>query len=219
MEDIIYRIAISLPAFLLAIVCHEAAHAWMAKQFGDTTGEQLGRLSLNPAVHYDLMGTIIFPLIGIAFGGLMFGWAKPVPVDSRRFKNIRKGTFWVSFAGSLANMILVLLSVIALALLVAKVSAEFSYYNIFNDMLRAAIQINVALAVLNLLPIPPLDGAKMISSLLDYNAARKFEELQQYSMVFWIILLFTGAFSYLMAPGMWLSNLLLTIFVNLFRGF
>lgn len=219
MEDIIYRIAISFPAFLLAIVCHEAAHAWMAKRFGDTTGEQLGRISLNPAVHYDLIGTIIFPLIGIMFGGLMFGWAKPVPVDTRRFRNIRKGTFWVSFAGSLANMSLVIVSVLGLAILQTKVPLSFSYFTIINDMLMAAVAINIALAIFNLIPIPPLDGSKMVSAVLNYNAARKYEELQQYSLVLWIILFITGAFRYLMAPGFWMSNVLLNVFVNLFKSF
>jgi Zn-dependent protease len=219
MEDIIYRIAISFPAFLLAIVCHEAAHAWTAKRFGDPTGEQLGRISLNPAVHYDLIGTIIFPLIGIAFGGLMFGWAKPVPVDSRYFKNYRKGTFWVSFAGSLANMLLVIGSVIGLAILQTKVAPSFSYYKIASDMLQSAIMINVALAIFNLIPIPPLDGAKMVSAVLDYNAARRFEELQRYSFMFWMILFITGAFRYLMAPGLWISNILLNGFINLFSSF
>ena len=219
MEDIIYRIAISMPAFLLALAFHEAAHAWVALRFGDPTGDQLGRISLNPVVHFDLFGMLIFPVIGIMIGGLLFGWAKPVPVDSRRFKNIRKATFWVSFAGSLANMILVLVAVIALALLRTKVSPGFSYYTIVNDMFTSAIHINIALAVFNLIPIPPLDGAKMVTSVLDYNKARKFEELQQYSFLFWMVIFITGAVSWLMAPGLWISNILLNLFVNLFAGF
>lgn len=215
MEDIIYRIAISLPGFLLAIVFHEAAHAWMANRFGDPTAKMLGRLSLNPAVHYDLVGTIIFPLIGALMGGTMFGWAKPVPVDSRHFKNVRAGTFWVSFAGPLANIVLTFISSFFLALLVTKVSPNFSFHAIFTDMLKQSIWINVLLAVFNLIPFPPLDGSKMVSSMLDYNVARKFEELQRYSFVFIFILILTPALNYLMMPAIWVSNILVNVFIHL----
>ncbi len=219
MEDFIYRVAISLPAFLLAIVCHEAAHAWMAKRFGDPTGEQLGRLSLNPAVHYDLIGTVIFPLIGALLGGTMFGWAKPVPVDTRRFRNIRSGIFWVSFAGPLANIILMILSAILLALILTKVSPEFEYFQVFSEMLKSAVTINVLLAVFNLIPFPPLDGSKMVSSMLDYNNARKFEELQRYSFVFLIILIMTPVLSWIMNPALMISNLIVNVFIHIFAGF
>jgi Zn-dependent protease len=215
MEDIIYRIAISLPGFLLAIVCHEAAHAWMAFRFGDSTAKFQGRLSLNPAVHYDLVGTIIFPLLGAVMGGAMFGWAKPVPVDSRRFKNIRSGIFWVSFAGPLANILLMIISAILFAIMATKVSATFSFHQVFSEMLKQSIWINVLLAVFNLIPFPPLDGAKMVSAMLDYNKARKFEELQRFSFVFIFILILTPALNYIMAPAIWFSNLLVNIFIHL----
>ncbi len=214
MEEIIYRIAISLPGFLLAIVCHEAAHAWMANRFGDPTAKSLGRLTLNPVVHYDLVGTVIFPLIGAMMGGAMFGWAKPVPVDSRHFKNVRAGTFWVSFAGPLANIILTLVSAFLFALLVTKVSPSFSFHTIFGDMLKQSIWINVLLAVFNLIPFPPLDGSKMVSALLDYNQARKFEELQRFSFVFIFILILTPVLSYIMAPAIWVSNVLVNVFIH-----
>jgi Zn-dependent protease len=215
MEDIIYRIAISLPGFLLAIVCHEAAHAWMAYRFGDPTAKSQGRLSLNPVVHYDLVGTIIFPLIGALMGGAMFGWAKPVPVDSRRFKNIRSGIFWVSFAGPLANITLMILSAILFAVMVTKISPSFSYHQVFSEMLKQSIWINILLAVFNLIPFPPLDGSKMVSSMLNYNQARKFEELQRFSFVFIFILILTPALNYIMSPAIWMSNQLVNVFIHL----
>lgn len=219
MEDLIYRIAISLPAFLLAISCHEAAHAWMAKRFGDTTGEQLGRLTLNPVAHYDLVGTVIFPLVGAVLGGTMFGWARPVPVDSRRFKNVRSGIFWVSFAGPLANLILMVLSAILLALVFTKIPQDFEYFKIMADMLKSAVTINILLAVFNLIPFPPLDGSKMVSAMLDYNAARRFEDLQRYSFVFLIVLIMTPLLTWIMAPALMLSNLIVNVFIQIFVRF
>ena len=106
MQDIIYNLAISLPAFLFAIVFHEWAHARMALYFGDNTAKMAGRLTFDPISHADLMGTVIFPLVGALMGGVIFGWAKPVPVDPRRFTKVKSGIFWVSFAGPLANIIL-----------------------------------------------------------------------------------------------------------------
>lgn len=213
MTQTIYHIAVSLPGFLLGIVCHEAAHAFMADRFGDPTARLTGRLTLNPSVHYDLVGTIIFPLIGALMGGAMFGWAKPVPVDTRRFKNIRSGIFWVSFAGPLANLLLLILAAFMFAVLSTKVSPNFSFFNIFSDMLIQAIRINVLLAMFNLIPFPPLDGSKMVSSMLDYEAARKFEELQRYSIVFVFILIFTPILNYIMMPAILAANMIVNLFM------
>ena len=96
MEDTILRLIIQVPGFLFAIVFHEFAHAYMAFRFGDSTAKDLGRMSLNPVPHIDLFGTIILPAVSVLLGGVMFGWAKPVPADTRRMKNIRKGIFWIS---------------------------------------------------------------------------------------------------------------------------
>lgn len=212
MEDIIYRIAISLPGFLLAIVFHEAAHAFIALKFGDPTAKLRGRLSLNPAVHYDLWGTVIMPLMFVMLGWGVFGYAKPVPVDSRNFKNVKSGIFWVSFAGPLANVLLAILSSFFMVLIATKVPPTFSFYVIMVEMLKASVTINIILAVFNLIPWPPLDGSKMVSTFLDYEQARKYEELQRFSLIFFIVLWQTNILSYVMMPALGAANGMIALF-------
>ena len=211
----ISNLAIGLPGFLMAIVFHEAAHAWMAMRFGDYTARSLGRLSLNPAVHYDPVGTVIFPLIGALMGGIMFGWAKPVPVDPRQFKNVKAGIFWVSFAGPLANIILAIICAFGFALMVTQVPQDFLFHSQFTEMLRLAVMINIVIAVFNLIPFPPLDGSKMVSTFLDYNAARKYEELQRYSFLFIFVLWFTPILRIVMTPALVAGNGLVNVFIRL----
>ncbi len=215
MQDIIYNIAIGFPGFLFAIVFHEWAHARMALYFGDSTAEAQGRLSLNPVVHADPIGTLLFPLIGAVTGGVMFGWARPVPVDPRRFKNHKAGIFWVAFAGPLANIILALVSALAFAMAYHNLPSEFAYRSVITSMLKSSLLINLVLAVFNLLPIPPLDGSKMVTTFLDYNQARKYEQLGQYSFILILLLWMTNALSYLMMPALILGNFVLNLFMNL----
>lgn len=212
LTNIIQRLSLALPGFMLAIVFHEAGHAWMALRYGDDTAKMQGRLSLNPAVHYDLVGTVIFPLVGIMIGGVPFGWAKPVPVDPRRFRKMKSGIFWVSFAGPLANILLVVVSAFLYAFIYTQVSGTFYLRSSFLGMLEYSVFINILLAVFNLIPFPPLDGSKMVSTFLDYNTARKYEELQRYSFVFILILWFTPIFGYMIKPAMLMGYYLMNMF-------
>jgi Zn-dependent protease len=148
-------------------------------------------------------------------GGVMFGWAKPVPVDSRYFKNIKRGIFWVSFAGPLANIALAILSDLLLAIIIVWIQQDFTYYQPFLLMARYSVMINTILAVFNLLPFPPLDGSKMAATFMDYNTARKFEGLQQYSFLFLIVLLLTGALSYIIQPALIAGDFLIGLFTYL----
>ncbi len=188
-QKFIFVVAQSLPGFLLAIVVHEWAHGYMAKVFGDDTAERSGRLTLNPAAHIDPMGTIIFPLIGLSLGGMVFGWAKPVPVDVRKLSNYKKGIFWVSFAGPIANFVIGTFSCLTYAIVATQVPQNFSYFAIILEMLNYSIMINFILGTFNLIPLPPLDGSKMLASFLKGEALRKYEDLARFTpMIFLAII-------------------------------
>jgi Zn-dependent protease len=216
MEKLILTIAQSAPGFLLAIVVHEWAHGYMAKLFGDDTAERSGRLTLNPAAHIDMMGTVIFPLLGVAIGGMAFGWAKPVPVNTRNFRNMTKGIFWVSFAGPLANLILGTLSAF-LYVLSVKHFPTFGFKVPFEQILYFSVIINFILMGFNLIPLPPLDGSRMVASFLKGQALRKYEEFAQYTPYIFIgaiMLSFAGVhtFSYILMPFMYLASLIMGVF-------
>jgi Zn-dependent protease len=223
LNSILFNIAQSVPGFLLAIVGHEAAHAWMANKFGDPTAKNEGRLTLNPAAHYDPWGTIFFPLLAAVTNFAMIGWAKPVPVDVRNFKKVRSGIFWVSFAGPLANLIIGTLSALVLALIATKVSSSWDFYSISIRMLRYSVFINFILAFFNLIPLPPLDGSKMISSFLEGHALRKYEEFARYTpvifmMVFALSFMGVHTLGYILMPAQVLANYLMFSFLGMFGG-
>ncbi len=220
LSAILFNIAQSLPGFLLAIVVHEWAHAYVAKLNGDTTAEAAGRLTLNPAAHYDLWGTILFPLLGAISGWAMIGWAKPVPINVRNFKKIRKGIFWVSFAGPLSNIILGTISAFLLAYVATQVSDDFSLRTSFLSMLRYSVFINFILAFFNLIPLPPLDGSKMVASFLKGESLRKYEELERFAPMIFLgvmALSFMGipTLGYLLAPAQDLGNIITMYFLSL----
>ena len=223
LNDILFNIAQSLPGFLLAIVVHEAAHAWMANKFGDPTAKNMGRLTLNPAAHYDPWGTIFFPLLAAFTSFAMIGWARPVPIEVRNFKKIRSGIFWVSFAGPLSNLILGTLSALLLAILATKVSSEWGYYSIFIRMLRYSVFINFLLAFFNLIPLPPLDGSKMVSSFLKGEALRKYEDFARFTPMIFLGIMFLSfmgihTLGYVLAPAQMLGNYLMFSFLGIFGG-
>lgn len=206
----------------MAIVIHEASHAWMANKFGDATAKNEGRLTLNPAAHYDPWGTVFFPLFAAVTGFAMIGWARPVPIEVRNFKNYRSGIFWVSFAGPLSNILMGITSAILLAIIYTQFS-EWSYGSIFVDMLRYSVYINFILAFFNLIPLPPLDGSKMVSSFLKGQALYKYEAFARYTPVIFIAVMalsFMGihTLGYLLAPAQNLANFFMFTFVGLFAG-
>jgi len=215
MNDFILRVCIQAPGLLLGIVLHEYCHAYAALKFGDDTAKRQGRLTLNPAVHFSLFGSIIFPLLAAALGGMMFGWANPVPINGRNIKNYRQGMFWISFAGPLANILLGLISALLYAVLVNYVSPSFYLYDSLAPMLEASVYINFILAFFNLIPFPPLDGSRMVSSLLSYQNARKYEELQRFGIFFIFVLWFTPVLTYLLSPAYMLAKGSIGLFFKL----
>lgn len=210
--EIVQRVVTFMPAFLLALVVHEYAHAWMAYRWGDETSEWSGRLTLNPVAHMDPFGTVAFPLLSIVMGSsIFFGWAKPVPIDPSRFRNYRKGLFWVSFAGPLSNILLGFFTAFAMVGFQVFVPQTFGLYEFFNAMLQSLLLINFSLAIFNLIPIPPLDGSNIVMSFLNYNAARKFAEFQQYSFFLLLFLMFSGALRVIGIPILYLAKFSLAL--------
>lgn len=210
-SEIVQRVAVMYPALLIALVLHEYAHAWMAKRYGDMTAGWSGRLTLNPGAHIDVMGTVLFPLLGIAMGGFIFGWAKPVPIDPRNFTNFRKGLFWVAFAGPLSNIFLGFIFALVLGGFIAYVPKEFVLFDALQSMLYALVMLNFVLAIFNLIPIPPLDGSKMVESFLSYDNMRKFESIQQYGFFILLALFFTGLIRIFLIPVDYLTRFSLGI--------
>ncbi len=223
-QKIIVTIAQCAPGFLLAIIIHEYAHGRVAKMFGDDTAEKEGRLSFNPAVHVDPMGTVIFPLIGVVMGWSVIGWAKPVPVSTRNFSNaiMRKAVFWVSFAGPLSNFILGILSAFLFAVCAIFIPQDFSFYTEFLKMLQYSVFINFLLGAFNIIPFPPLDGSRMVASFLKGETLRKYEELARYAPmlimgVFMLSMMGVPTLHYIIGPFIEFGNKLPLFFLSLLQ--
>jgi Zn-dependent protease len=199
--DAIQYFCIHFPPFLFAIIFHEFGHGWMAARWGDRTAEQAGRLTLNPVAHIDPVGTLLFPAINMLTGiPLFIGWAKPVPINPTRFRKYRPGLFWVSAAGPGMNVVIATLSAFLAALFIRFVPRDFYLFDPLKGMLIASVMVNYSLAIFNLIPLPPLDGSKIVESILPLELSRRYENLAQYS--FWILmaLLLSGALSILSGP-------------------
>lgn len=205
-------LTIQFPPFVVAVIFHEFAHGLVAKFWGDRTAEQAGRLTLNPIPHMDLFGTVLFPLINMATGmNILFGWAKPVPIDPRQFRKFRPGLFWVSLAGPGMNFLIAFASALVFATMRRFVPQDFYLYEPFLAMTYVSVSLNFALGIFNLIPLPPLDGSKILEAFLPYDLARKYEQLAQYS--FWILmaLLISGAFAVLSGPIRFFTDITLYV--------
>lgn len=196
---IIQKIAVFALPVIFAITVHEASHGYAAKYFGDSTAERLGRITLNPVKHIDPFGTILLPLI-LFFstkGAFLFGWAKPVPVNFNQLRHPKKDMLWVAAAGPASNFVMA----VFWALLLAHVNDLPAAGRVFiAEMSVAGIGINLVLMVLNLLPMPPLDGGRIAVSLLPMQWATKLAQIERYGFFILIALMVTGVLGAIMTP-------------------
>lgn len=179
--------ALSIIVLLFSVIVHEVMHGLAALKFGDTTALRAGRLTLNPIPHIDLFGTILLPALLIFTGApILFGWAKPVPVNPLNFSSIRKGELFVSAAGILANFFLAAMAAIIFHILNA-LPQTFPF--LLGKLLHFTAMINLVLGIFNLFPIPPLDGSKILLSQLPLHLARQYQKLEQYGFLILLILM------------------------------
>lgn len=197
-DHLIQTISIAAIPILFAITLREAAHGYVARHFGDMTAYQQGRISLNPLRHIDPIGTILLPLLTFLFGGILFGWAKPVPVNFAAMRSPKKDMLWVALAGPAANLFMALCWG-----LLAKAAWSFpeNYFAApMHEMAMMGIRINVILLVLNLLPLPPLDGGRMAISLLPHRQAYQLAKIEPYGMFILIFMAITPILGWILNP-------------------
>lgn len=210
---LIQTIAIAALPVVFAITLHEAAHGYAARHFGDPTAWQAGRISLNPLRHIDPVGTVLLPLLILLFsaGSFLFGYAKPVPVNFGRLRNPKQDMFWVALAGPAANLFMALVWAALLKLAWEMPVNDFTVP--LSEMSKLGVIINCVLMVLNLLPLPPLDGGRIAVSLLPYPLASKFAQLERWGFPILLLLLFTGILGLVMSPLVqMLAGLIETLF-------
>ncbi|HRQ06448.1 MAG TPA: site-2 protease family protein [Nitrosomonas halophila] len=220
MDSIIQGITIYALPVIFAITLHEAAHGYVAKHFGDLTAEMAGRISLNPVRHIDPVGTILVPLAMFVTsklmmgGGFLFGWAKPVPVNFNQLRRPKRDMLWVAAAGPAANLLMAFFWAAVIKLGLA--FPESTYAKPLILMGIAGIEINVILMVLNLLPLPPLDGGRIAVSLLPNKLAWKFAQIEPYGFIILLTLLISGALGVVLWPLIKITKQMIVMLFGLY---
>jgi Zn-dependent protease len=218
---------------LFSLSFHEAAHAWTSEKFGDDTGRLQGRITLNPIAHIDIFGTVLFPIISFVSGFPLLGFAKPVQTNPLMWRDKNKANIWVSAAGPISNFILAIVALVIIKVLIASrvlfpiggymfdmvvpVSALLPTYSQpafiepLAKFLSVFLMLNVSLGIFNLIPIPPLDGSHVLESLLPYEMAKAFEQLQPFGMILLYGLLLTGILSAIFIPVHYVMKILVGV--------
>ncbi len=203
MDSLIQTITVYAIPVLFGITLHEAAHGYVARMFGDPTAWQAGRISLNPMRHIDPIGTIVVPLVLLIStkmmggAGMLFGWAKPVPVDWGRLRKPKRDMLWVALAGPASNLVMGIIWFIGLRLLLEAGGDQDDFW---VRMSIAGVQVNLILMALNLFPLPPLDGGRIVFSLLPSGMAYQYSRIEPYGLVILIVLMVSGVLWTLLRP-------------------
>ncbi|MBQ9240829.1 MAG: site-2 protease family protein [Duodenibacillus sp.] len=218
MQNIILTIAIYAIPAILAITLHEAAHGYAAKQLGDPTAYMLGRVTLNPIRHIDPVGTVLIPgllLLGSLISGasgILFGWAKPVPVNFGRLRNPKTDMVLVALAGPASNLLQAIVWVLLIRFLVVPMPEGLAQ-QVFFETASAGVSVNLMLMAFNLIPILPLDGGRILEGLLPYRLAASYAQLERYGMIIMIILIASGLLNVFITPFLRLGSWILEMFL------
>jgi Zn-dependent protease len=210
-DQIIQAIAIAAIPILFAITLHEAAHGYVARHFGDMTAYREGRISLNPLHHIDPVGTVLLPLLTLALGGIIFGWAKPVPVNFGALRHPKKDMLWVALAGPAANLFMACCWALLAKIVLTMQSNYFTAPML--DMAQYGVRINIVLIALNMLPMPPLDGGRVAVSLLPYRQAIALSRVEPYGMFILFFMAMTPLLGWVLFP---LMSILTRLIVSIF---
>ena len=212
LANFVSHLVIYMVVLLLAISAHEAGHAWMSYKFGDDTAYLLGRVTLNPVAHTDPIGTLLIPIISFIFGALggalgsipLIGWGKPTPVNPRKWTNYKWGNVMVSVAGVIANLILLTVGIVLAKVLMSQGFTPYDFFSNSSNPLVIFVTdlmlLNLSLFVFNLLPFPPLDGSKILSTFLPTSFEPVFSLLEQYGFLILMALIYIGVFSFVIYP-------------------
>lgn len=220
--NLVSHLIVYMVVLLLAISAHEAGHAWMSHKFGDDTAYLLGRVTLNPVAHTDPIGTLLIPIVSFILGAVgsslaaipLIGWGKPTPVNPRKWTNYKTANVMVSIAGIGANLILAVIGFAVLKSLIEfrvldGVDTQSGIIMPVLLFLRYMIMLNVSLAIFNLLPFPPLDGSKVLSTFLPDSFQPAFAMLEQYGFLILMLLIYWGVLGVIIGPVFWFVNYLL----------
>ena len=210
--ELISHLVIFIVVLLLAVSAHEAAHAWVSHKFGDDTAFMLGRVTLNPVKHTDVIGTLVIPIAAFLLGALaaglgripLIGWGKPTPVNPRNWTNYKVANFWVSIAGVLANLILMIIGIALAKIMMMQGFAPRSFFGGSPNPLAIFVGnlmfMNLSLAVFNLVPIPPLDGGKILANFLPESFQPLLDLVEQFGFILLILFVWMGLFDLIITP-------------------